>query len=89
MNSNLKAVFSGAVLLCLIAATSSQDAPEIPGVDPLTLENLVCFSTEAQSRQAFLEACINVDFDAIANSTVSPQCWVRVGARSGGGAWVQ
>ena len=67
-------VLSGVVLLCLFAATSSQDdlpVPMIPGVDPLTIENLICFSTETEQTQGFMEACSNVDFDALGNSTVS------------------
>lgn len=47
----------------------------IPGVDPLTLEDLICFGTETQgtqmAQQTFTDTCGGVDFDALANSTVS------------------
>lgn len=70
----IQAVLSGALLLCVITATSSQQIdspiPMIPGVDPLTLDNLICFGTATQN-QEFFDACTDVDFDAVGNSTVS------------------
>lgn len=51
---------------------------ELPGVDPLTNEDTLCFANEMNNRAEFEGTCEGVDFDAVGNSSVSIKLYTMI-----------
>lgn len=65
----MDAIWVGIVLLCAMPAISIQQV--LPGTDPLSDEDRICFGAAMDSSPNFNATCAGVDFDALGNSNVS------------------